>query len=81
MKRFTGVSWSPCNRLVQKEKKGGGRGMLFFLPKRLTIIDLFEGLWWVGIRAFSPLAAVLGPEQKNVLCHPLPLFMVSIILL
>ena len=55
--------------------------MLFFLPKRLTIIDLFEGLWWVGIRAFSPLAAVLGPEQKNVLCHPLPLFMVSIILL
>ena len=51
-----------------------------FLRKRLTIVDRFEGLWSLRTR-FSPLAPVVGPERKNWLRHPLPLFMaVSMIL-
>ena len=30
----------------------------------------------VGGDTFSPLAPVLGPDQQNGLCHPLPLFAV-----
>ena len=46
-KSFVGVPQSTCNRRVRKKivKK-----MLFSLRKRLTIIDLFEGLWSVGTR-------------------------------
>ena len=48
--------------------------------ERLTIAGLFLRIV-VGGDTFSPLVAVLGLEQKEYPCHPLPLFMaVSMIL-
>ena len=48
---------------------------LFFLILTVNayLLLTFEGL--IGRDTFSVLAPVLGPSQKNWLCHPLPLFM------
>ena len=42
-----GVPWDTWNRLVQPKKKKRKK-RVFFLRKRLTIIDHFEWLWSVG---------------------------------
>ena len=39
------------------------------------IVDLFEGLWRLGTRFRHYIAPVLGSEQKNWPCQPLPLLM------
>ena len=53
---------------ARSEKKNEKNNV--FLWKRLVITF---GSPVVGGDAFSALALVLGPEQKNWLCHPLPL--------
>ena len=46
------------------------------LRKLLALIDLYEGLWWVGAR-FRRLrqSYITGPEQKKWPCRALPQFM------
>ena len=58
-----GIHFSPCD--------------VFFMRTRPTIIDLLEGVWSVGGDACSPLAPVVGPEQKKK-CHPLPLLLMAV---
>ena len=53
--------------------------LFFLLRKGLTIIDLFEALWWGHV---SPLAPVLGPGQKKTGCVTLfHLFMAASMIL
>ena len=47
------------NRLVQK--KNMEKKKEFLVRKRLTITDLFKGLWF-GPDTLSPLAPALGPQ-------------------
>ena len=59
------MPWSTCERRVQKKKRGTKK---LFPRTRLTIFELFEGLWLVD--PFLPPAPVLGPEQKELAISP-----------
>ena len=65
---------------LQSARSAGGKNekieFIFFCPAETPghyVLTFRRPV--VGGDTFSPLAAVLGPEQKQWLCHPLPLFM------
>ena len=70
------MPWSTWKRVVQKKK-----GYFFFVTfSFVATVNAYQYLLSTSLKVFgrdtfSALAPVLGPEQKNWLCHPLPLFM------
>lgn len=68
VRTFTDTPWSTCDRLVLKINEKG----CFPTERPYQCWPFWRSV--VGGDTLSALAPVLEPEQKNLLCYPLPMF-------